>query len=62
MKPTDAHLVAGFLVREYDRFVAYMDDCAIDPAEATAIVEEMIGESDGRIPTCTEQFSGFIGE
>lgn len=62
MKPTDAHLLAGFLLKEQDRFFAYLDDCAIDPTEGTAIIEVIIRESDGRIPTCMEQFSGFIGE
>ncbi|WP_319406151.1 hypothetical protein [uncultured Desulfosarcina sp.] len=62
MKPTDAHLVAGFLLREFDRFAAFLDDCAIDPVEASMIIEEIAGESGGGIPTCIEQFSGFIGE
>ena len=62
MKPTDAHLVAGFLLLEFDRFAAYLDDCSIDPTEATMIVEEIASESDGGIPTCVEQFTGFIGE
>lgn len=62
MKPIDAKLVAGFLLQEFDRFSAYLDDCSIEPTEASMIIEEIAGESDGRIPTCMEQFSGFIGE
>jgi len=62
MKPQDAKHVAGFLLQEFDRFAAYLDDCSIDPMEATMIIEEIAGESDGRMPTCIEQFSGFVGE
>lgn len=60
MKPTDAHLVAGFLLREQERFFAYLEDCAIDSTEATLIVEDIIGESQGRVPTCVDQFSEFV--
>jgi hypothetical protein len=62
MKPNDAKLVAGFLLQEFDRFADYLNSLEIEPTEATMIVEEIAGESDGRIPTCMEQFSGFIGE
>lgn len=61
MKPIDAHLVAGFLLQEFERFAAYLDDCAIDPTEATMIVEEIVSESNGGIPTCVEQLAGFVG-
>lgn len=50
MTPTDAHLVAGFLLREFDRFAAFLDDCAIDPTEAAIIIEEIAGETGGGIP------------
>jgi len=62
MKPTDAKLVAGFLLQDLDRFMNYLEDCSIDSTEASVIVEEIIEESDGEIPTCTEQLSGFVGE
>ena len=62
MKPIDAKLVAGFLIQDLDRFMHYLEDCAIDPTEASQIVEAVAEESDGAIPTCAEQFSGFIGE
>jgi hypothetical protein len=62
VKSTDTHLVAGFLLKEQERFFAYLDDCAIEPTEGSLIIEEIISESDGRFPTCVEQFSGFIGD
>jgi hypothetical protein len=63
MKPTDAKLVAGYLLHNFDSFSEYLEkEHAIDPVEATQIVEAIAGETDGAIPTCTEQFSGFIGE
>ena len=62
MKPTDAKLVAGFLLQDIDRFMKYLEDCSIDPTEASLIVDAIAGETAGAIPTCTEQFSGFIGE
>lgn len=62
MKQTEAHLVAGFLLQEFERFAAYLDNWAIDPTEATMIVEEIVSESNDGIPTCVEQFTGFIGE
>jgi len=62
MKPTDAKLVAGFLLQDLDRFMDYLEDCSIEPTEASQIVEAVAEESDGAIPTCTEQFSGFVGE
>ena len=55
MNPTDAHLVAGFLLREFDRFIDYLDDCAIDTVEATMIVESIAAESGGRVPTNIQQ-------
>ena len=62
MKPIDAKLVAGFLLEDLDRFMNYLEECSFDPTEASQIVEAVAEESDGAIPTCTEQFSGFIGE
>ncbi|WP_319408794.1 hypothetical protein [uncultured Desulfosarcina sp.] len=58
MKPTDAKLVAGFLIRAFDQFAEYLDHCAIDPAEASMIIEEIACASGGGIPTCIEQFFG----
>jgi len=63
MKPTDAKLVADYLLQDFERFSDYLaNEHAIDPTEATQIVEAIAGETAGAIPTCTEQFSGFVGE
>lgn len=62
MNPVDAKLIAGFLLEEFDRFTAYLDDQDIEPTEASVIVEDIVSESAGGIPTCIEQFSGFTGE
>jgi hypothetical protein len=62
MKPTDAKLVAGFLLQDIDRFMDYLEECSIDPTEASLILDAIAGETGGAIPTCTEQFSGFVGE
>ena len=62
MKPDDAKLVAGFLLQEFERFAEYLDGCDIEPTEASMIIENIISESGGGVPTCIEQFSGFIGE
>jgi len=62
MKPNDAKLVSGFLLQEFDRFTGYLNGLDIDPAEASMIIEEIADESDGHMPTCIEQFSGFVGE
>ena len=61
MKPNDARLISGFLLQEFDRFAEYLDGLDIDPAEASMIVDGIHAESK-TIPTCMEQFSGFIGE
>ncbi|WP_319410134.1 hypothetical protein [uncultured Desulfosarcina sp.] len=58
MKPTDAKLVAGFLIREFQSFAEHLDDCGIDPTEASMIIEEIACASGGGIPTCIEQFFG----
>jgi hypothetical protein len=63
MKPTDAKLVADYLLQDFERFSDYLsNEHAIDSTEATQIVEAIAGETGGAIPTCTEQFSGFVGE
>ena len=62
MKPIDAKLVAGFLLQDLDRFMNYLEEYSIDPTEASQIVEAVADESEGAIPTCTEQFSDFIVE
>ena len=63
MKPTDAKLVHGFLLRDFESFTEYLEnEHAIDPTEASLILDAIAGETDGTIPTCTEQFSGFVGE
>jgi L-rhamnose isomerase len=62
MRPIDAKIIAGFLLNEQEQFFDYLDQCSIDPTEGTIMIEEMIGASQGGIPTCIEQFSGFVGE
>ena len=62
MKSTNAQIIAGFLLEEQKRFFDYLEDCSIDPIEGAVMIEEVISESDGGIPTCVEQLSGFIGE
>jgi hypothetical protein len=61
MKPQDAKHVAGFLLQEFERFAEYLAGLDIDHAQASMIVDEIHAESK-TIPTCMEQFSGFIGE
>ena len=62
MKPNSAQIIAGFLLEEQKRFFSYLDGCSIDPTEGAVIIEEVIGDSDGVIPTCLEQLSGFFGD
>ena len=62
MKPNNAQIIAGFLLEEQKRFFDYLDDCSIDPTEGAVIIEEIIGDSGGVVPTCVEQFSGFVSE
>ena len=62
MKPNYVQIIAGFLLEEQKRFFDYLDDCSIDPTEGAVIIEDIISDSDGAIPTCVEQFSGFIVE
>ena len=62
MKATDAQLIAGFLLNEQERFFRYLEDCSIDSTEGSFLIEDMISEAQGGIPTSIEQFSDFIGE
>ena len=62
MKPIDAKIIAGFLLNEQEQFFNYLEECAIDPTEGAIMIEDMISATDGGIPTCVEQFAGFIGE
>jgi hypothetical protein len=62
MKPNNAQIIAGFLLEEQKRFFDYLDHCSIDPTEGAVIIEEIIGNSGGGIPTCIEQLAGFICE
>ena len=62
MKPIDAKIIAGFLLNEQEQFFNYLEQCDIDPTEGAIMIEEMIGATEGGIPTCVEQFSGFVGE
>ena len=45
MKPIDCRLVAVFLVRERERFAAYLDESDIDPNEGAMIIEDMFAEA-----------------
>jgi hypothetical protein len=62
MKSTNTQIIAGFLLEEQKRFFEYLEDCSIDPIEGAVMIEEVISESDGGIPTCVEQLFGFIDE
>ena len=62
MKPFDARIIAGFLLNRQEQFFEYLEQFRIDPTEGAIMIEEIIHETDGGIPTCVEQFSGFIGE
>ena len=61
MNPVDAHLVAGFLLKEFTRFEIFLDACAVDTVEASMIVDAIAAESDGRMPTNIQQLLGDRG-
>ena len=62
MKPFDARIIAGFLLNRQEQFFEYLKQFRINPTEGAIMIEEIIHETDGGIPTCVEQFSGFVGE
>ncbi|WP_319525738.1 hypothetical protein [uncultured Desulfosarcina sp.] len=63
MKPTDAELIYGFLLQDFDHFRDYLNkEHDLEYTKASMILEAIAEESQGAIPTCTEQFSGFVGE